>query len=86
MDAAIGNISILGYQAGEDDAFTFVEEIDTGEQLGIAVQQDNTELHEEINAILADMDLEEIEERWFHEGDTPEEGDAEDAGDEEEDD
>lgn len=79
VDAAIGNISILGYQAGEDEAFTFVEEIDTGEQLGIAVQQDNTELHEAINDILADMDLEEIEERWFHEGETPEEGDDADA-------
>lgn len=79
VQAAVGNISILGYHAGEDEAFTFVEEIDTGEQLGIAVQQENEELQEEIDAILAEIDIEEIEQRWFHDGDTPEEGDADEA-------
>lgn len=79
VEALVGNISILGYQAGEDPQYVFVEEIDTGEQLGIAAQLDNQQLIDAVNEILADMrssgDLEEIEENWFH-SETPEEGDA----------
>lgn len=83
VEAAIGNISILGYQAGEDEAFEFVEEIDTGEQLGVAAHSDNQALIDAVNEILAEMDssgfMEDAENRWFHDGETPEEGDGEDA-------
>lgn len=77
VEAAIGNISILGYQAGESDDLVFIDEIDTGEQLGIAVQLENQELIDAVNQVLADLEesggLQEIEQRWFH-SDTPEEG------------
>lgn len=87
VDAAIGNISILGYQAGESDTAEFIEEIDTGEQLGIAAQSENTELIDAVNEALAEMDssgeMQELEDSWFREGDTPEEGDAEGEASEE---
>ncbi|GAB3191109.1 ABC transporter substrate-binding protein [Nesterenkonia suensis] len=82
VEAAIGNISILGYQAGEDDASEFIEEIDTGEQLGIAAQLENQQLIDVVDEILAEMVssgyMAEIEELWFGGGETPEEGDVED--------
>ncbi|MGJ9373012.1 transporter substrate-binding domain-containing protein [Nesterenkonia sp. CF4.4] len=87
VDAAIGNISILGYQAGESDTAEFVEEIDTGEQLGIAAQSENTELIDAVNEALAEMEssgeLQEIEDRWFRDGDTPEEAADDEAADDE---
>lgn len=87
VDAAIGNISILGYQAGESDTSEFIEEIDTGEQLGIAAQSENTELIEAVNEALAEMEssgeLEELEDTWFLEGDTPEEAPEEEAAEDE---
>lgn len=86
VDALIGNISIIGYQAGDDQAYEFVEEIDTGEQLGIAAHLDNQELIDAVNEVLAALDeegtLEEIREAWFH-SETPGEGaDPADEGDE----
>lgn len=84
VDAIIGNISIIGYQTGEDDSFVFVEEIDTGEQLGIAAQLENEELIAAVDEILAELQasgaLEEMEQMWFH-SETPEEGDAEEDED-----
>ncbi|WP_261624063.1 ABC transporter substrate-binding protein [Nesterenkonia marinintestina] len=78
VDAAIGNISILGYQAGENPDFGFDEEIDTGEQLGVAAQSDNQDLIDAVDEILAEMDssgyMDDIEEQWFGDGETPEEG------------
>ena len=89
-EAAIGNISILGYQAGEDDSTEFVEEIDTGEQLGVAAQLENQELIDAVDEILAEMDssgyMAEIEELWFGSGETPEEGDADEEDTDAEDD
>ncbi|MDZ5076487.1 ABC transporter substrate-binding protein [Nesterenkonia sp. HG001] len=89
VEAAIGNISILGYQAGEDDSSEFVEEIDTGEQLGIAAQLENQELIDVVDEILAEMEsggyMAEIEDLWFGGGETPDEGDS-DEGDSDEDD
>lgn len=86
VDAAIGNISILGYQAGESDTAEFIEEIDTGEQLGIAAASENDQLIDAVNEVLAELEasggLQEIEDRWFREGDTPEEL-QEDAADDE---
>ncbi|MGJ9406154.1 ABC transporter substrate-binding protein [Nesterenkonia aurantiaca] len=80
VEAAIGNISILGYQAGESDTAEFIEEIDTGEQLGIAVATGNDQLIDAVNQVLAELDasggMEELEDRWFREGDTPEEGEG----------
>ena len=81
VEALIGNISILGYQAGEDPQYVFIEEIDTGEQLGAAAQLDNQALIDAVNEVLAELrsggGLEEIEQAWFH-SETPDEGDAED--------
>ncbi|GFZ78344.1 ABC transporter substrate-binding protein [Nesterenkonia alkaliphila] len=90
VEALIGNISIIGYQTGDDAAYEFVEEIDTGEQLGIAAHLENQELIEAVNEVLAALDaegtLEEIREAWFH-SETPDEGaDPEDEGDEDVDD
>lgn len=84
IEAIIGNISIIGYQAGDDDRYEFVEEIDTGEQLGIATALDNEDLIASVNEILAELeasgDLEAIQEAWFH-SETPEEADdSEDEG------
>ncbi|NLS09000.1 amino acid ABC transporter substrate-binding protein [Nesterenkonia sp. MY13] len=90
VEALIGNISIIGYQAGDDDAFEFVEEIDTGEQLGIAAQQDNQELIDAVNEVLAALEseglLEEIQQNWFHSDDTPDEGEAEEDDDDDDND
>jgi polar amino acid transport system substrate-binding protein len=84
VDAIVGNISIIGYQAGDDERFEFVEEIDTGEQLGIAAQLENQDLIDAVDEVLAELDssgtLEEIEDAWFR-SETPEEGDEEAEGD-----
>lgn len=76
VDALIGNISIIGYHAGDSDEYEFAEEIDTGEELGIAVQQDNQQLIEAVDEVLAELEtsgqLDEMEEAWFH-SETPEE-------------
>ncbi|WP_166433016.1 ABC transporter substrate-binding protein [Nesterenkonia salmonea] len=85
VDAIVGNISIIGYQAGDDERFEFVEEIDTGEQLGIAAQLENQELIDAVNEVLAELDasgtMEEIEDSWFR-SETPEEAEDEDEADE----
>lgn len=77
VDALIGNISIIGYQTGDDEGFDFVEEIDTGEQLGISAELDNQQLIDAVNEILAELEasgaLAEMEDAWFH-SETPEEG------------
>lgn len=84
IEAIVGNISIIGYQAGDDDRFDFVEEIDTGEQLGIATALDNEDLIAAVNEILAELeasgDLEAIQEAWFH-SETPEEADEDEDED-----
>ena len=89
VDALIGNISIIGYQTGEDDQYVFAEEIDTGEQLGVAAQLENENLMDAVNEVLAELEasgeLEQMEEAWFH-STTPEEGDAAGENDEDEDD
>lgn len=88
VEAILGNISILGYQAGDDETYQFVEEIDTGEQLGIAASLENQQLIDAVNEILEAMEsqgvLEELEQAWFH-SETPEEGDAETGDDTDED-
>lgn len=89
VEALIGNISIIGYQTGEDDQYAFVEEFDTGEQLGAAAQLDNQQLIDAVNEVLAELEssgeLEEIEQTWF-ESETPEEGEAEGADEDSDDD
>jgi len=86
VDAAIGNISILGYQAGESDTAEFIEEIDTGEQLGMAAATGNDQLIDAVNEALAEMEasgeMQEIEDRWFRDGDTPEEAEEDEAAEE----
>lgn len=87
VDAAIGNISILGYQAGESDTAEFIEEIDTGEQLGIAAASENDQLITAVNEVLTELEasggMQEIEDRWFRDGDTPEEAADDEAADDE---
>lgn len=93
IEAIVGNISIIGYQAGDDDRFEFVEEIDTGEQLGIAAQLDSRELIDAVDEVLTELeasgDLEEIQDAWFR-SETPEEGEEnendQDDADEDDDD
>ncbi|WP_431709925.1 ABC transporter substrate-binding protein [Glutamicibacter uratoxydans] len=52
IDAALGNQSVLRYAIAGNDNFEIVEEISTGEQLGVAVPKDSTELLESINSTL----------------------------------
>lgn len=90
VGAAIGNISILGYHAGADEDLIFIEEIDTGEQLGVAAELGNDALIDAVNEILAEMEsngeMEELEERWFASDDTPDEAEDADAEAEDNDD
>ncbi|MCT1606361.1 ABC transporter substrate-binding protein [Nesterenkonia massiliensis] len=82
VDAAFGNISILAYQAAQSDDLVFVDEIETGEQLGIAAQLENQELIDAVNQVLADLEasgkLEELKEFWLHSDEAPDEADDED--------
>ncbi|GAA1821843.1 ABC transporter substrate-binding protein [Nesterenkonia flava] len=81
IEAAFGNISILAYQAAQSDDLFFVDEIETGEQLGIAAELENQELIDEVNRVLAELEesgeLDELEQLWFHSDETPDEADDE---------
>lgn len=52
IDAALGNQSVLRYAIADKDNFEIVEEIATGEKLGVAVPKDSPELLESINSTL----------------------------------
>jgi len=68
-DATLGNQSVLRYAIAGNDDFEVVEEISTGEQLGVAVGKGNTPMVDAVNATLERLsssgELEELETKWF---------------------
>ena len=72
VPAVIGNISVVGSAVRDNPELQLVEEIETGEQLGLAVKTGNTALLEQVNESLATMEengtLEELEGKWLGTG------------------
>ncbi|MGQ1838763.1 ABC transporter substrate-binding protein [Kocuria turfanensis] len=72
VEAVIGNISVMGPAITDNPELRLVEEIETGEQLGLAVKTGNTALLEQVNQSLATMEedgtLEELEGKWLGTG------------------
>ncbi|MGX5358659.1 ABC transporter substrate-binding protein [Kocuria sp. KH4] len=72
VEAVIGNISVMGPAITDNPDLRLVEEIETGEQLGLAVKTGNTALLDQVNESLATMQedgtLEELEGRWLGTG------------------
>lgn len=69
IEAAIGNKSVLGYTRGGDSRFAFVEEYETGEQLGVAVKKGNTRMQKKVNEALQEYvrsgRMEQAKKKWF---------------------
>ncbi|GAB3653420.1 basic amino acid ABC transporter substrate-binding protein [Zhihengliuella somnathii] len=69
VDAALGNVSVLGYGIADDDRFERVEDYETGEQLGISIKKGNTAMTEAVNGTLerleSDGTMDELEAKWF---------------------
>ncbi len=72
VEAVIGNISVMGPAITDNPELRLVEEIETGEQLGLAVKTGNTALLDQVNESLAAMKedgtLEELEGKWLGTG------------------
>jgi polar amino acid transport system substrate-binding protein len=72
VEAVIGNISVTGPAITDNPELKLVEEIETGEQLGLAVKTGNTALLDQVNESLATMredgTLEELEAKWLGTG------------------
>ncbi|GGG47675.1 basic amino acid ABC transporter substrate-binding protein [Kocuria dechangensis] len=72
VEAVIGNISVTGPAITDNPELKLVEEIETGEQLGLAVKTGNTALLDQVNESLASMredgTLEELEAKWLGTG------------------
>lgn len=90
IDAVLADLPAAVEAVQDGDSLQIVEEIDTDEQYGIGVQQENTALLEAINDALAEMaedgTYEDIFTTWFPEGEVPEQFRAADGEDAEEDD
>lgn len=75
IDAVLADLAFAVDGVGGDDALQIVEELDTDEQYGIAVQLDNEALLEAVNAALADLvadgTYEALFTEWFPEGEVP---------------
>ncbi|MBG6085299.1 ABC transporter substrate-binding protein [Zhihengliuella flava] len=69
VDAALGNVSVLGYGIADEEGFERVEDYETGEQLGISIKKGNSAMAEAVNGTLERLDesdkLDELEEKWF---------------------
>ncbi|MFW6188435.1 MAG: ABC transporter substrate-binding protein [Actinomycetota bacterium] len=69
VPAVIGNISVVGSAVRDNPELQLVEEIETGEQLGLAVKTGNTALLDRVNESLATMKedgtLEQLEAEWL---------------------
>lgn len=76
LDAVLADLAFADEGVRDSDALQIVEEIDTDEQYGIGVQQDNDALLEAINDALAEIiddgTYEAIFTEWFPEADIPE--------------
>ena len=69
VDAVVANISVAGPAIDDNPELEVVEEIETGEELGLAVKTGNTALLEKVNESLAAMEedgtLEELKQKWL---------------------
>ncbi|MGO1320719.1 MAG: ABC transporter substrate-binding protein [Galactobacter sp.] len=67
--AALGNQSILRYATKDDSSLKVVEEIKTGEQLGVAVPTGEDDLLDAVNETLKDLEsdggMDELKKKWF---------------------
>lgn len=67
--ASLGNQSVLKYAIKGDTSFEVVQEIKTGEKLGIAVPKGNTATLEAVNATVTKLkssgELDKLEAKWF---------------------
>ncbi len=72
VEGVIGNISVMGPAITDNPDLRLVEEIETGEQLGLAVKTGNTALLEQVDRSLATMkedgSLAELEAKWLGTG------------------
>lgn len=68
-DASLGNQSILRYGIKDKSDLQVVQEIKTGEQLGVAVKKDDAAMLTAVNDTLAAMDkdgkMAELKKKWF---------------------
>ncbi|MGH3654195.1 transporter substrate-binding domain-containing protein [Glutamicibacter sp.] len=71
VDALLGNQSVLGYSIKDKKGFSVVGDFKTGEQLGIAVPQDQPKTLELVNGTLKRLTdagtMEELTVKWFGE-------------------
>ncbi|MFJ2351206.1 transporter substrate-binding domain-containing protein [Glutamicibacter sp. NPDC087673] len=71
VDALLGNQSVLGYAIKDKDGFSVVADFKTGEQLGIAVPQEQPKTLELVNGTLKRLadagTMEELTVKWFGE-------------------
>lgn len=69
VDAVLGNQSVLLYELKDDERFTVVEELPTGEQLGMAVAAEKGRLLSAVDRTLqqlrADGTIAELQQKWF---------------------
>ncbi|HVL99430.1 MAG TPA: basic amino acid ABC transporter substrate-binding protein [Egibacteraceae bacterium] len=76
IDAVLADLPAAVEAVADSDALEIIEEIDTDEQYGIGVQQDNDALLDAINEalaeIIADGTYERIFTEWFPEAEVPE--------------
>lgn len=67
--ASLGNQSVLRYAIKDRPDFEVVQEIQTGEKLGIAVPKGATALLDAVNSTLGELEssgqLEELKQKWF---------------------
>ncbi|TLK50972.1 ABC transporter substrate-binding protein [Glutamicibacter sp. V16R2B1] len=68
-DAALGNQSVLRYAIADKPDFEVVQEIQTGEKLGVAVPKDSAELLDKVNSTLDRLkssgDLDKMTDKWL---------------------
>lgn len=71
VDALLGNQSVLGYSIKDKEGFSVVADFKTGEQLGIAVPQEQPKTMELVNGTLKRLTdagtMEELTVKWFGE-------------------
>ncbi|GAA1769679.1 ABC transporter substrate-binding protein [Kocuria aegyptia] len=83
VQAVVANISVAGPAIDDNPELELVEEIETGEELGLAVKTGNTALLDRVNESLAAMEedgtLEELKAEWLGSADAGSTGSPEPA-------
>lgn len=69
VEAVIGNVSVLGNRAAENPDLEMVDQESNGEQLGVAVNSENTEMLDAVNSTIErindDGTMETMREEWM---------------------